>query len=161
MLAISPVLNAFSTCARFWHKSNILPRCFGRTDNFRLVPHVWHKSRDAAGKQNNMIGGTDKAHSYARMPCTRANGDVCAIRSRPVPPIKYFCLFSSSSSFPFVCAKVNRLVPKVWHKSKITGKRRVLRLVPESGTSHDHVGTGDIYVYRDQKSKRNIYVYNF
>ena len=93
-----------------------------------------------------MIGGTDKAHSYARMPCTRANGDVCAIRSRPVPPIKYFCLFSSSSSFPFVCAKVDQLVPKVWHKSKITEKRRVLRLVPESGTSHDHVGTGGIHM---------------
>jgi len=42
-----------------------------------------------------------------------------------------------------VYAKVDRLVPKVWHKSKITEKRRVLRLVPESGTSHDHVGTGD------------------
>ena len=106
------------------------------------VPLVWHKSAHAAAKQNNMIGGTDKAHSYARMPCTRANGDVCAIRSQPVPPIKYFCLFSSSSSFPFVCAKVDRLVPKVWHKSKITEKRRVLRLVPASGTSHDHVGTG-------------------
>ena len=50
---VSPVLNAFSTCARFWHKSKILPRCFGRTDNFRLVPNIWHKSRDAAlaGKQ--------------------------------------------------------------------------------------------------------------
>ena len=104
-----------------------------------------------AGKQNNMIGGTDKAHSYARMPCTRADGDVCAIRSRPVPPIKYFCLFSSSSSFPFVCAKVDQLVPKVWHKSKITEKRRVLRLVPESGTSHDHVGTGAIGNHHNQK----------
>ena len=58
-------------------------------------------SQGTAAKHNNMIGGTDKAHSYARMPCTRANGDVCAIRSRPVPPIKYFCLVFITLHYTF------------------------------------------------------------
>ena len=134
---LTPVLSAFSTCARFWHKSK--NATFFR--DFWLVPDFWHKSIDFCAHEWKTRRRLKQTKIFDWRNGPRPNGTYVTVRTSTWHAGITMGFVRSSNHI--VLPAVPWLVPNVWHKSKIIGPSETpwgdFWLVPESGTSRKGV----------------------